>query len=89
MAQAATAAATVLCPATLSVGALMLALPSLKPPAFTLAAVWQPAPLQSRLPIGMWLAGVVTIVTLPNVVATVGAWQVRQAVTPWCVPVTE
>ena len=24
-----------------------------------------------------------------NVVATVGAWQLRQLVTPWCVPVTE
>jgi len=33
----------------------MLAVPSLKPPVFTLPVEWQPEPLQSRLPIGMWL----------------------------------
>jgi hypothetical protein len=32
---------------------------------------------------------VLTIVTLANVLATAGAWQLRQSVTPWCVPVTE
>ena len=71
-----------------SVGALMLAVPSLKPPALTLVVVWQPEPLQSRLPIGMWFAGVVTIVTLAKG-PTVGPWQVRQLVTPWCMPATE
>ena len=53
--QLATAVATVVWPATLSVGVLMLAVPSLKPPTLTLAVEWQPEPLQSRLPIGMWL----------------------------------
>ena len=38
---------------------------------------------------GMWLPDVVLIVTLMNVVATLGAWQLRQPVTPWWVPVTE
>ena len=89
MVQAATCPATVAWPATFSVGALMLALPSLNPPAVTLAVVWQPEPLQSRLPIGMWLFGVVTIVTLAKVFATAGAWQLRQLLTPWCTPVTE
>ena len=60
-----------------------------KPPAVTLVVVWQPEPLQSRLPIGMWLLGVLTIVMLAKVLATEGAWQLRQLVTPWCVPVTE
>ena len=46
------AEAMVVWPAALSVGALMLAVPSLKPPVFTLAAVWQPEPLQSSVPIG-------------------------------------
>ena len=44
----------------------MLAAPSLKPPALTFVVVWQPEPLQSRLPIGMWLPGVLTIVMLTN-----------------------
>ena len=74
---------------TLSVGVLILALPSLKPPAFTLVTVWQPEPLQSSVPIGMWLPGVLTIVMLAKVSATEGAWQVRHLVTPWWVPVTE
>ena len=35
----------------------MLAAPSTKPwpPGVTLVIEWQPEPLQSRLPIGMWL----------------------------------
>ena len=51
--QAPTTPTTVACPATLSVGLAMFALPSLKPPAFTLVVVWQPEPLQSSVPIGM------------------------------------
>src|SRR5215472_6497227 len=86
--QLATAAATVVWPATLRVGALMLALPSLKPPGLTLAVEWQPEPLQSSVPIGMWLPGLVTMVMLANG-PTVGPWHERQLVTPWCVPVTE
>ena len=66
-----TAAATVVWPAPLSVGALILAVPSLKPPGLTLVVVWQPEPLQSRLPNGMWLPGFVTMVMLAKVVATV------------------
>src|SRR5436305_1264511 len=50
--QPATAAATLVWPATESVGAVRLAAPSLKPPVFTLPVVWQPEPLQSRLPTG-------------------------------------
>ncbi len=76
-------------PATVRVGADTLAVPSLKPPGFTFVMVWQPEPLQSRLPIGKWLAGVVTMVTLAKVLATVDLWQPRQVVTPWWVPVTE
>jgi hypothetical protein len=76
-------------PATVSTGVLMLAAPRLNPPALTLAVLWQPEPLQSRVPIGMWLPGFVTMVMLANVVATPEAWQLRQLVTPWCVPVTE
>ncbi len=45
--------AIVRCPVVLSVGALMFAAPMLNPPAFTLALVWQPAPLQSTAPMGM------------------------------------
>ena len=86
---AGTLEATVVWPVTVRVGALMLALPSLKPPAVSLEVLWQPEPLQSRLPIGMWLFGVVTIVTLANVLATEGPWQFRHVVTPWCVPATE
>lgn len=67
----------------------MLAEPSLKPPELTLLVVWQPDPLQSRLPIGMWLLAVVVIVMLAKVLATLGPWQLRQVVTPWCVPVAE
>ena len=67
------APAMVVCPAAVSVGALMFAAPSLKPPELTLAVEWQPEPLQSRVPIGMWLPGFVTIVTLANVVATLDA----------------
>jgi hypothetical protein len=51
----------------------MLAAPRLKPPVLTLAAVWHPDPLQSRVPIGMWLADVVVIVTFAKVPATLGA----------------
>ena len=87
--QAGTLEATVVWPAVVNVGALMLALPSLKPPAVSLEVVWQPEPLQSRFPIGMWLFGEVTIVMFANVLATEGPWQFRQVVTPWCVPVTE
>src|SRR5215471_10976232 len=76
-------------PATVSVGAVVLAVPIRKPPGLTLAVEWQPEPLQSRVPIGMWLPGLVTMVTLANVVATPGAWQLRQLVTPWWTPVTE
>ena len=50
---AATCPATVAWPATLRVGALMLAAPRRKPPALTLLVVWQPELAQSRLPIGM------------------------------------
>src|SRR5213082_3921363 len=89
VAQLLTAAATVVCPATVRVGLEVLATPSLKPPALTLPVVWQPEPLQSRLPNGMWLLGLVTTVTLPNVVFTVEPWQERHPVTPWWVPVTE
>jgi len=39
-------------PATLSVGVLTFAVPSLKPPGFTFAVLWQPEPLQFALPIG-------------------------------------
>src|SRR6516162_9724468 len=87
--QLATAAVTVVWPAMVSVGAVVLAVPMLKPPGLTLVVEWQPEPLQSRVPIGMWFAGVETMVTLAKVVATLGAWQERHAVTPWCVPVTE
>src|SRR4029077_8193442 len=41
-------------PATVSVGALMLAAPSLNPPALTLAVLWQPEPLPARVPVGVW-----------------------------------
>src|SRR6266699_3178612 len=71
VAQLLTAAATVVCPAIVSVGLEVLAVPSLNPPVLTLPVVWQPEPLQSRLPNGMWLPGVVTIVMLANVVLTV------------------
>src|SRR6516162_11421853 len=83
--QAGTADATVACPEAASVGALTLAVPMWKPlpPGVTFVVEWQPEPLQSRLPIGMWLPGVVTGTTLANVVFTVEPWQVRQPVTPW------
>jgi dipeptide/tripeptide permease len=79
----------VVCPATFSVGLVMLAEPMLNPPGLTFAVVWHPEPLQSRVPIGMWLAEVVVIVTFAKVFATLAPWQIRQEVTPWCVPVTE
>jgi len=60
-------------PATVSVGVAVLAAPIRKPPGLTLAVEWQPEPLQSRLPMGMWFVGVETIVTLAKVVATLGA----------------
>src|SRR6516165_1325661 len=53
-------------PAAVSVGAVMLAVPIMKPPGLTLAVEWQPEPLQSRVPIGMWLPGLVTMVTSPG-----------------------
>src|SRR5215469_7468997 len=87
--QAATAEATVMCPATLSVGVLMFAVPRLKPPGFTLPVEWHPAPLQSRAPIGMWLAGVVTIVTLANVFATLVPWQSEHWLASRCTPASE
>src|SRR4029077_17567214 len=59
-------------PATAGVGGMMLPAPSLNPPALTLAVLWQPEPLQSSVPIGMWLPGLETIDTLRNVFATVG-----------------
>src|SRR4029077_6716553 len=75
-------------PATVRVGVLMLAAPSLNPPALTLAVLWQPEPLQSSVPIGMWFPGLETIDTLRNVFATVGPGQLRQQVTFWETPVT-
>jgi hypothetical protein len=60
-------------PATVRVGVLMFAVPMLKPPGLTLAVEWQPEPLQSSVPIGMWLPGLETMVTLAKVVATFGA----------------
>ena len=82
-------------PATLSVGALIFAVPIWKPPVFTFAVLWQPEPLQSALPIGMWLApGHPTIVIVllgggPANGPVPGPWQETHPVTPWCVPVTE
>jgi len=87
--QAATAPLTVVCPETLSVGLATFALPRLKPPALTVVVVWQPEPLQSNAPMGKWSEGVLTIVIFAKEVATADAWQLRQPVTPWCVPVTE
>ncbi len=78
-----------MCPAVFRVGLLIFAEPILNPPALTLLVEWQPEPLQSSAPIGMWLAEVDVIVILANVAATDGPWQLRQSVTPWCVPVTE
>jgi len=49
----ATALATVVCPAVVSVGVLMFAVPIRNPPGLTLLIEWQPEPLQSRLPMGM------------------------------------
>jgi hypothetical protein len=37
-----------------------------KPPGFTLLVAWQPEPLQASVPIGKWLADVVTMVTFAN-----------------------
>jgi hypothetical protein len=51
----------------------MFAAPMLNPPGLTLEAVWQPEPLQSSEPIGMWVAVVVVIVMFAKVVATAGA----------------
>jgi hypothetical protein len=76
-------------PIVLSVGLPILAEPIWKPPELTLAVLWQPPPLQSSAPIGIWFPGVVVIVMLANVPATAGAWQLRQAVAPIWVPVTE
>jgi hypothetical protein len=67
----------------------MLAEPRWNPPELTFEVLWQPAPLQSRLPIGMWLLGLVVIVTFAKVPATLAPWQLRQFVTPWWVPTTE
>src|ERR1700746_113203 len=67
----------------------MFAVPVRKPPGFTWVVEWQPEPLQSRLPIGRWFAGVVTMVTFKNVLATVGPWHARHPVTPWGTPVPE
>src|SRR5438876_11924938 len=87
--QAATAAATVVWPATESVGAVRLALPSLNSPVSLHDALPISEPLQSRVPNGKWLLGLVTRVMLAKVVATVEPWQERHPVTPWWVPVTE
>ena len=73
----------------------MLALPIFHPPGFTFAVVWQPEPLQSALPIAMWLLpGHPAIVIVlpgggPAKGPVFGPWQERHPVTPWCVPVTE
>jgi hypothetical protein len=67
----------------------MLALPKLNPPGVTVVAVWHPELPQSRLPTGICAAGEVVIVILAKVVATDGPWQLRQSVTPMCVPATE
>jgi hypothetical protein len=61
----------------------------LNPPVLTFCVVWQPDPLQSSVPIGMWFAEVEAIATLANVLATLGPWQLRQSVTPMWVPLTE
>src|SRR5207248_9011511 len=72
-----------------------LALPIFHPPGFTFAVVWQPEPLQSALPIAMWLLpGHPAIVIVlpgggPAKGPVFGPWQERHPVTPWCVPVTE
>src|ERR1700750_64814 len=92
--QLATAVATVVWPATLRVGELMFAVPSLKPPTLTLAVEWQPEPLQSSVPIGMWLfaSPAIVIVLLgggPAKGPVPAPWQARQLLTPWCTPVTE
>jgi hypothetical protein len=60
-------------PATVSVGELIFADPMLNPPLLTFVVVWQPEPLQSSEPIGMWVAVVVVIVMFAKVVATAGA----------------
>src|SRR5207302_9648253 len=52
VAQLLTAAATVVWPATESVGAVRLALPSLKPPAPAFKALILPQPVPSRLTMG-------------------------------------
>src|SRR5947208_15385098 len=49
VAQLLTAAATVVCPAIVSVGLEVLALPSLKPPGLTFEALIQRQPLQLRV----------------------------------------
>ena len=72
----------------------MLAAPSLKPPALTLAVEWQPEPLQSSVPIGMWFVGEPTMVIVllgggPANGPVPGPWQPRQLATPWWTPVTE
>ena len=73
----------------------MLALPIFHPPGFTFAVLWQPEPLQSELPIGMWLPpGHPTIVIVlpgggPANGPVFGPWHERQPVAPWWTPVTE
>ena len=81
---------TVVCPAVLSVGAVMLAAPILNPPEFTLRrrmTSGAAAVDDCRSECGS--AEVVTIVMLAKVPATLRPWQLRQVVTPWWVPVTE
>ena len=67
----------------------MLAAPILKPPELTLAVVWHPEPLQSRVPIGMWFADVVMIVTLAKVVCDARAVADQAGGYALVVPVTE
>jgi hypothetical protein len=67
----------------------MLAAPMLNPPGLKLVVPWQPELLQSRLPVGMWLPGVLTILIFAKLPATAGPWQLMQPVTPAWVPVTE
>ena len=85
--QLATAAATVVWPVALRVGVLMFAVPMLKPPGLTLVVEWQPEPLQSSVPIGMWLFASPTIVIVfegggPANGPVPAPWQARQLVAP-------
>jgi hypothetical protein len=96
------AAPTEVCPATLSVGTVMLAALMKKPPGLTFAVVWHPELPQSTpapAPVGMWLAEMPTIVMVfegggprnvlgPSVPA-VDPWHELHVVWLWWTPVTE